>query len=95
MAEEKTDNPLASILSKAQEALGGSNDASKGVDLSSLGLGNLNLGNLEELLKSDKVEGISDKLLDALETAAKNASPDKKAAIESIRDQLDRKVGNE
>lgn len=99
MAEANAENPLASILSKAQEALGLGADAdgdavakATGIDLSSLGLSS---GSLSELLKSDQAEAVSDKLLDALEQAAKGAAPDKKAMIESIRDQIDRKVGNE
>ncbi|WRS29582.1 antitoxin [Actinomycetaceae bacterium MB13-C1-2] len=99
MAEAKAENPLASILAKAQEALGLGADANEdavakaaGIDLSSLGL---NAGSLNELLKSDQAEAVSDKILDALEQAAKGAAPDKKAAIETIRDQIDRKIGNE
>lgn len=55
-----------------------------------------NKDKIEEALRSDKAEEISDKVLDGVSGAAKKVAPEgQHGKIDEIRDNLDKKIGNE
>ena len=49
----------------------------------------------EEVFGSDKVEEISDKVLDGAAGAAKKVAPDAGAKIDEVRDNVDTAIGTE
>ena len=54
-----------------------------------------NADKVEEVLKSEQAEGISDKLLDGAADLAKKVAPGAAEQIDSVRDNVDKAVGNE
>ncbi|MGF3057018.1 hypothetical protein [Microbacterium sp. YY-01] len=57
---------------------------------------NDNKDKIDAALQSDKAEEISDNVLDKLAGAAKKVVPGEHAAkVDEIRDNLDKKIGNE
>lgn len=54
-----------------------------------------NKSKVEEALKSDQAESISDKVLDAASGLAKKVAPGQSAKIDEVRDKIDGAVGNE
>jgi len=55
-----------------------------------------NKDKIQEALKSDQAEGISDKVLDGAAGFAKKVLPDEHdAKIDEVRDNIDKSVGNE
>ncbi|MFT3798149.1 hypothetical protein [Microbacterium sp.] len=48
----------------------------------------------EEVFGSDKVEEVSDQVLDAAAGAAKKVAPDAAEQIDSVRDQVDGAIGS-
>ncbi|ROS58993.1 antitoxin protein of toxin-antitoxin system [Frigoribacterium sp. PhB160] len=53
-------------------------------------------GKLQEALKSEKAEGVSDSILDAVAGAADKATGGKYSdKIQQAKDQADKKIGNE
>lgn len=55
-----------------------------------------NKDKIDEALKSEQAETVSDKILDGLATGAKKIAPDEHdAKIDDVRKNLDGKVGNQ
>ena len=54
-----------------------------------------NADKIQEALKSEQAEGISDKVLDGLSDLAKKIAPDAADKIDEVRDNVDKSVGNE
>ena len=55
-----------------------------------------NKDKINEALNSEQAEDISDKVLDGVAEAAKKVTPDEHdAKIDEVRDNMDRKIGNE
>lgn len=55
-----------------------------------------NKAKIQDALKSEQAEGVSDKVLDGAEDLAKKVLPDEHdATIEGARDNVDKAVGNE
>ncbi|MBN8206624.1 hypothetical protein JF550_11740 [Microbacterium esteraromaticum] len=50
---------------------------------------------IEDAVKSDQAEDISDKLLDGVADFAKKVAPGAADAIDDVRDNVDKAVGNE
>ncbi|WP_413354341.1 Rv0909 family putative TA system antitoxin [Microbacterium sp. 1P06AB] len=51
---------------------------------------------IEKNLKSDKAEDVSDKVLDAAADFVKKVAPDSvDAKVDDVRDNVDRRIGNE
>ncbi len=54
-----------------------------------------NKDKVEEALKSEQAEGISDKILDGVSDFAKKVAPGAADQIDDVRDNVDKAVGNE
>ena len=54
-----------------------------------------NKDKVEEALKSEEAEGISDKILDGVAGFAKKVAPGAADQIDDVRDNVDKAVGNE
>ena len=55
-----------------------------------------NKGKIEETLKSDQAEEVSDKVLDSAAEFVKKVAPESVAdKVDGVRDNLDSKIGNE
>ena len=55
-----------------------------------------NKDKINEALNSEQAEDISDKVLDGVAEAAKKVTPDEHdAKIDEVRDNMDKKIGNE
>ncbi len=54
-----------------------------------------NKDKVEEALKSEQAEGISDKILDGVADFAKKVAPGASEQIDGVRDNVDKAVGNE
>lgn len=54
-----------------------------------------NKDKVEEVIKSEQAEGISDKILDGVADFAKKLAPNAAEQIDGVRDNVDKAVGNE
>ena len=54
-----------------------------------------NADKIQEALKSEQAEGISDKILDGAADLAKKVAPGAAEQIDGVRDTVDKSVGNE
>jgi len=54
-----------------------------------------NKDKVEEVLKSEQAEGISDKILDGVADFAKKVAPGAADQIDDVRGNIDKAVGNE
>jgi phosphoglucomutase len=50
---------------------------------------------IQEALKSEQAEDISDKVLDGASDLAKKVAPGSAAHIDGVRDNIDKSIGNE
>ena len=54
-----------------------------------------NADKIQEALKSEQAEGISDKILDGVSGFAKKVAPGAADKIDEVRDNVDKSIGNE
>ncbi len=54
-----------------------------------------NKDKVQETLKSEQAEGISDKILDGVAGFAKKVAPGAADKIDEVRDNVDKSIGNE
>lgn len=54
-----------------------------------------NKDKVEQALKSEQAEGISDKVLDGAADLAKKVAPGAADKIDGVRDNIDKSIGNE